>query len=224
MKYIAYYRVSTKQQGASGLGIEGQKAAVKKFTNNCQDCILQEFTEIESGKNNERKELKKAIEAAKNQNATLLIAKLDRLSRNASFIFQLRDTGVTFVCCDNPQATELTINLLAIIAEDERKRISERTKAALQARKEKFGEWRKSNFNTEARQKAIAANIQKAKENENNKRAIQLIIAHAESGKSLRQIATILNENEYRTSTGKMFQATTVKRLYDRHLKQLKIA
>jgi len=94
--FIAYYRVSTTKQGNSGLGLEGQKIAVKNFIGG--NNLLQEFTEIESGKNDSRIELQKAMAAAKQHGATLVIAKLDRLSRNAAFIFALRDSGVYFVC------------------------------------------------------------------------------------------------------------------------------
>lgn len=131
MKYVAYYRVSTKKQGQSGLGLEAQRSAVEKFTSNYSDDILTEFTDIESGKNDDRPELKKAIEEAKRNNAQLIIAKLDRLSRNAAFIFTLRDSKVDFICADMPTANSVTIGIMAVLAQDERERISQRTKAAL---------------------------------------------------------------------------------------------
>jgi len=131
MKYVAYYRVSTKKQGESGLGLEAQRTAVQRFTNNCTNCIVAEFTDIESGKNDDRTQLKQAIEAAKKHEAQLLIAKLDRLSRNAAFIFTLRDSQVDFICADMPNANRVTIGIMAVLAQDERERISQRTKAAL---------------------------------------------------------------------------------------------
>ena len=133
-KFIAYYRVSTQKQGASGLGLEAQKAAVTSFVRE-QMHILGEFVEVESGKKNHRPQLHAAIAAAQSQNATLLIAKLDRLSRNAGFIFALRDAGVSFVCCDMPDANSLTVGLFAVIAQHEREAISKRTKDALAAKK-----------------------------------------------------------------------------------------
>ena len=134
-KYVAYYRVSTQQQGQSGLGLEAQQMQVKKFVGDNE--ILKHFIEVESGKNNNRPELKRAIELAKKEQVKLVIAKLDRLSRNASFIFMLRDTNVNFVCADMPEANSLTIGIMAVLAQDERERISQRTKAALDAKKQK---------------------------------------------------------------------------------------
>ena len=130
-KYVAYYRVSTRGQGESGLGLEAQKAAVAGFV---KGVIVAEYTEIESGKNNQRVELGAAIERAKQEKAVLVIAKLDRLSRNASFIFTLRDSGVNFQCVDMPDANTLTIGIFATLAQHERELISSRTKAALQAK------------------------------------------------------------------------------------------
>lgn len=132
---IAYYRVSTKRQGQSGLGLDAQKQAVEQFAaqNGCE--VLNEYTEVESGKRSDRPKLAQAIAHAKNRKARLVIAKLDRLSRNVAFLSALMDGGVDFVCCDNPHATRLTVHILAAVAEDEARRISERTKAALDAAK-----------------------------------------------------------------------------------------
>ena len=124
-KYVAYYRVSTKAQGDSGLGLEGQRSAVFNFV---KGTIVAEFTEVESGKNNQRAQLSAAIDRAKKENAVLVIAKLDRLSRNASFIFTLRDSGVNFQCVDMPDANTLTIGIFATLAQHERELISSRTK------------------------------------------------------------------------------------------------
>ena len=136
--YVAYYRVSTKGQNDSGLGLEAQRQAVKHLTENCKDCILAEFTEVASGGKDNRVELHKAIAHAKKYDAKLLIAKLDRLTRNAAFLFTLRDAKVKFVCCDMPEANELTISLMAVMADHERKLISQRTKAALAAKRERI--------------------------------------------------------------------------------------
>jgi DNA invertase Pin-like site-specific DNA recombinase len=132
-KYVGYFRVSTKRQGESGLGLEAQKQLVAKFG----ECI-ESFVESESGRKNNRPELLKAIDYCKRHNATLLVAKLDRLSRDEIFIFTLRDSGVDFICADNPHANSLTIGLLAVIACDEVKKIRERTKSALQVKKEQL--------------------------------------------------------------------------------------
>jgi DNA invertase Pin-like site-specific DNA recombinase len=128
--YTPYYRVSTRKQGNSGLGLEAQQAAVHAFIQEPAQ-LLEEFVEVESGKKNQRPQLLAAIAQARRVGSTLLIAKLDRLSRNAGFIFALRDSGVDFVCCDMPDANTLTVGLFAVIAQHERETISQRTKDAL---------------------------------------------------------------------------------------------
>ena len=137
-QYVAYYRVSTQRQGESGLGLDSQRETVRAFLHGNAQNLLAEFTEVESGKKDTRKELAKAIAKAKELGARLIIAKLDRLSRNASFIFQLRDSEVDFVCCDMPEANTLTIGIMAVMAQHEREVISTRTKEALKAKKAKI--------------------------------------------------------------------------------------
>jgi DNA invertase Pin-like site-specific DNA recombinase len=119
MNYVAYYRVSTKKQGQSGLGLESQRELVKRFLKP-GDTLLQEYIEVESGKRNDRLQLEAAIAFAKQHQAQLLIAKLDRLSRNASFIFKLRDSHVNFLAVDMPDANTLTIGIFAVLAQHER--------------------------------------------------------------------------------------------------------
>ena len=138
--FVAYYRVSTQKQGQSGLGLQAQKEAVAQYLNGGDWKLLAEFTEVETGKGSnalaKRPELQKAITYAKRHKATLIIAKLDRLARNVHFVSSLMESKVDFLCCDMPSATPLTIHILAAVAEDEAKRISQRTKAALaQAKK-----------------------------------------------------------------------------------------
>src|SRR6516225_371319 len=134
-KFIAYFRVSTDRQGKSGLGLEAQREAVMSYLNGGRWSLVDEFTEVESGKHSDRPELAKALAACKKRKAKLVIAKLDRLSRNLAFIATLMDSGVEFVAVDNPHANKLTIHILAAVAEHERESISERTKAALAAAK-----------------------------------------------------------------------------------------
>jgi DNA invertase Pin-like site-specific DNA recombinase len=135
-KFVAYYRVSTARQGASGLGLEAQQAAVHDYLNGGDWQLVGEFTEIESGKRDgNRPKLAKALHQAKVTGARLLIAKLDRLSRDAHFLLGLQKAGVRFTACDMPDANELTIGILALVAQNEREAISARTKAALQAAK-----------------------------------------------------------------------------------------
>src|SRR4051812_22591418 len=138
-KLVAYYRVSTKGQGESGLGLEGQTAAVAAFARGRGAEIVRTFQEVETGKRSDRPELIKALAHARRTRATLVIAKLDRLARNVAFPANLMDSGVDFVACDNPHANRLTIHILAAVAENEARMISERTKAALAAYKARGG-------------------------------------------------------------------------------------
>jgi len=136
MRAVAYYRVSTDKQGKSGLGLEAQRTAVRQFLRDDYP-PLREFKEIESGKRSDRPQLLKALEYAKLHKAKLVIAKLDRLARDVHFVSGLLKAGVDFVAVDNPTANPLTIHILAAVAEDEAKRISERTKAALKVARER---------------------------------------------------------------------------------------
>jgi DNA invertase Pin-like site-specific DNA recombinase len=213
-KYVAYYRVSTRAQGDSGLGLEAQRSAVANFV---KGAIIAEYTEVESGKNNQRIELSAAIERAKKEGAVLVIAKLDRLSRNASFIFTLRDSGVNFQCVDMPDANTLTIGIFATLAQHERELISSRTKAALQAKIAKGATLGKpENLTPDAQAKGVAGNARRAANNENNRRASSMAEMMNSNGKNYTQIAQELNRAGFRTSMGCQFQATQVMRLLKR--------
>ncbi|WP_024922006.1 MULTISPECIES: recombinase family protein [unclassified Afipia] len=134
-RFVAYYRVSTDRQGKSGLGLEAQQSSVRGYLNGGTWDLVGEFTEVESGKNNSRPELARALDACRKHKARLVIAKLDRLSRNLAFIAALMESGVEFVAVDNPHANKLTVHILAAVAQHEREMISERTRSALQAAK-----------------------------------------------------------------------------------------
>lgn len=136
-KFVAYLRVSTDKQGVRGLGMEAQRKAVRDFANRHGDSatLLAEYVEVESGRRADRPELWKAIDHARNAGALLVIAKLDRLSRDVHFLTGLDKTGIEFVACDMPNANRLTITILAAVAEHEREVISQRTKAALEVAK-----------------------------------------------------------------------------------------
>ena len=144
-RFIAYYRVSSATQGRSGLGLEAQKAAVAAFLNGGSWSLLGEFTEVESGAKNDRPELAKALRICRLKGASLVIAKLDRLSRDAHFLLGLAKAGVDFVAADMPNANRLTAGIMAMVADEERQMISARTKAALTAAKARgvvLGGWK----------------------------------------------------------------------------------
>lgn len=134
-RFVAYLRVSTARQGASGLGLEAQRAAVQAYLASGDNQLVAEFVEVESGKRDDRPQLAAALAACRLHRATLVIAKLDRLARNVRFIAGIMDSSVDFVACDMPHANRLTLHLMAAMAEHEAMAISERTKAALAAAK-----------------------------------------------------------------------------------------
>lgn len=214
-KYIAYYRVSTERQGESGLGLEAQRKTISDHVKSGQ--IIAEYVEVESGKNNERPELKQAIEQAKKEDAILLIAKLDRLSRSVSFIFSLRDSRVKFECCDIPDASTLTIGIFSTMAQHEREIISSRTKAALASKKARGKQLgNTNNLTNEGRHKGARTNAAKALNNENNQRAKAMAEQLLKSGDTLAKIAETLNKSGFKTPTGKGWIASSIYRLLKR--------
>jgi DNA invertase Pin-like site-specific DNA recombinase len=212
--YVAYYRVSTARQGVSGLGLEAQKTCIDSAIS--QGKLLAEFTDIESGKKRNRVQLQAALKMCREVGAVLIIAKLDRLARDVRFIFELRESGVDFFACDLPDFNTLTLGMFATFAQYEREKISERTKAALQAKKLRDGGewWGVSNLTRDARKKAHNAVRVKAESNPNNVRA-RAFIGQAMRGRkvSLRVIAEQLNNAGFVTSEGKKFTAMQVSRL-----------
>jgi DNA invertase Pin-like site-specific DNA recombinase len=140
-RYVAYYRVSTKQQGRSGLGLEAQRASVRNFTKSVSGALFAEFTEVESGTRAHRPQFIEALRICRIYSATIVIARLDRLARNVALISKLMESGVEFVAADFPQANRLTIHILAAIAEYEARLISERVKAAIAASKARGVFW-----------------------------------------------------------------------------------
>ncbi len=214
--YIAYYRVSTQKQGASGLGLEAQQKQVQDFAGRTGGTITATYTEVESGKKSDRVQILAAIAEAKRTGATLLIAKLDRLARNASFIFTLRDTGVSFVASDMPEANTLTVGIMAVMAQHEAEMISSRTKAALAAKKargEQLGNT--GNFTATGRAKGRAAHIANAANNQNTKTARGYAALLSSGGASLRTIAATLNNEGFKTARGGQYSAVQVARLID---------
>jgi DNA invertase Pin-like site-specific DNA recombinase len=134
-KFVSYVRVSTAEQGQSGLGLEAQTQAVNEYVSRVSCDLIAQFVEVESGSRNDRPQLKAAIDLCKKQKATLIIAKLDRLARNVAFISTLMESGISFLAADNPHANKLMLHILAAFAEHERDQIRARTKAALAAAK-----------------------------------------------------------------------------------------
>ncbi|WP_112324266.1 recombinase family protein [Oceanibium sediminis] len=134
-RFVAYERVSTARQGKSGLGLEAQRKAIDDFAVTKGAEVLARFTEVESGRKADRPQLQQALTHARLTGATLIIAKLDRLSRNAAFLLTLRDSGVRFIACDMPEANDLTVGIMALVAQQEREAISRRTREALAAAK-----------------------------------------------------------------------------------------
>lgn len=212
MKYVPYYRVSTAGQGKSGLGLSAQQEIVQRFLKT-EDVLLEEFIEVESGKRADRPQLAAAIAHANLHKARLLIAKLDRLSRNVSFIFSLRNAEVDFVACDIPDANTLTVGIMAVLAQHERELIGERTRAALAAKKAQGYKLGMPNITPEVTQRGLQVRQQNARMNLANRQAAELIRLYRKEGLTYRAIADQLNQMGYRTRRGQSFLAMSVKRL-----------
>lgn len=216
-RFIAYFRVSTARQGRSGLGLEAQRAAVHEYLNGGRWKLIEEVTEIESGKRSDRPELARALAACRLHNATLIIAKLDRLARNVAFIANLMDAGVDFVAADMPQANRLTVHVLAAIAEHEAAAISARTKAALaraKVRGTRLGGDR-GNLPCVARAGAQASATSRREAAVRRARDLAVVVERLrQNGQtSLRQIADGLNTREIPAPRGGHWQAAQVARV-----------
>lgn len=216
-KYVAYYRVSTVKQGVSGLGLEAQRASVADYLASHGGELLAEYSEIESGSKDNRPELQKALRACRLKGATLLIAKLDRLSRSHRFLIELQDGKVDFLCCDMPDANRLTIHLMAALADYERQLISERTTAALKAAKArgvKLGNPSLALCRNTDTGNARAAHIAKAND---YKAEIREVLAELESDcghvLTASEAARMLNDAGYQTARGSLWTHTQVNRV-----------
>jgi DNA invertase Pin-like site-specific DNA recombinase len=217
MKYVVYYRVSTKKQGLSGLGLEAQRTIVENFIKN------NIITEIETGKRANRPQLNKALECCRSNNATLVVAKLDRLSRNLHFVTSLQNANVDFVCCDMPTANRLTIHIISAIAENEALLISQRTKAALAEKKKqgvKLGNPRNNGLISTSIAKGRIIRKENAFSNERNKQAGTLILSMRNSGAKWVEIVNQLNQNGFKTRRNCSFDITAVKRLFSRYVEK----
>ena len=218
-RFVVYYRVSTAQQGRSGLGLEAQKEVVMRYLNGGNHQIVSEYTEIESGGKSDRPELAKAIRDCRLKDARLVVAKLDRLSRDLHFITDLQNAGVKFTVAEMPDATELTIHIYSALAQHERKLIGERTKAALAAAKARGQRLGNPCFQRgeQIPGSGAPAHINAARIAKADKFAQDMAgIIKGMGGGSLRDVAEALNAAGYRTARGKQWQANSVKRVLER--------
>ncbi len=220
---IGYLRVSTKMQGESGLGLEAQRATLEAYARQTGGPLVMVYVEVESGKRSDRPELAKAIAHAKRSKGTLAVAKLDRLARNVAFLSALMDSKIAFVACDNPHANRLTLHILAAVAEAEAVSISQRTKAALKAYKDRGGLLGAElpqcrNLTAEAQQKgaqrASMARIKAA--NEAYADLWPSMIELRAKGMTLQAIADELNQQGHTTRRGRAWNAVQVSRVLER--------
>lgn len=207
--YVAYLRVSTTKQGVDGLGMAAQEQAIKAYNGH----VIAKFVEVESGKRKDRPELAKALEHCKLTGSTLIVAKLDRLARNVHFISSLMESKVDFVACDFPEASPLTLHIMAAVAEHEAKAISARTKAALAAAKDRGAKLGNPNLTVGGRMVGAERGVEsiKATADERAARVAPTIKALQGQGLSLWGIAGELNRLQVKTPRGKAWTATAVK-------------
>lgn len=219
MKFITYYRVSTIKQGQSGLGLEAQERAIQDYLSFNNGEVIGSFTEIESGKKNDREELMKALKMCRQYNATLLISKLDRLSRDVSFISSLMKSEVKFIATDNPNVNELTIHILSALAQHEREMTSKRTKEALARAKErgvKLGS--PQNLRNRDKGTRVSSEVRSAKADVFAKDTYEIIKPLLDSGYSLNNIAKEFNKRGLLTARGKTgsWTARSIKNIIER--------
>jgi len=221
-KAIAYYRVSTAKQGASGLGLDAQRTAVEALcASRGWELAAPPFTEVESGKRNDRPALTQAIARAQLTGARLVIAKLDRLSRNAAFLLTLRDSGVDFVAADMPDANALTVGIMALVAQQEREAISQRTREALaaaKARGQRLGNPNGAAALRRAGKGTSAANEAAARNADGHAERLRPVILdlNAQGITSLGKIAAALNDAGMRTPRSGTWHASSVRNLLAR--------
>ena len=225
MKFIAYYRTSTNRQN---LGIEAQRTMVQNYMKSINGILIDEVEEKESGKNDDREGLELAIQMCEKNEGTLIIAKLDRLSRSVSFLFQLRDrvakNNIEIKALDMPSFNTMSLGIYATMAQAERENIANRTRLAL-AELKKAGVvlGKPENFKPEHRILGAKAMKEKALKNKANIQATALIVQYREKGMSYDTIAELLTKNNFKTVRDKTFTSTGVMRLYKRHLSEIPI-
>ncbi len=219
-KHVAYYRVSTAKQGRSGLGLEAQQLAVRTFLNGGSWDLVGEVVEVESGKRaDNRPQLQEALRLCRATGATLVVAKLDRLSRDAAFLMQLQNSGAAFVAADMPGANSFTVGVMALVAQQEREAISVRTKAALAAAKVRGVVLGGARGHVLPSRAAAAASAKvRAASADQHAHDARISIEHAKrnGASSLRQIAAFLTAEGITTPRGGAWSAAQVKRVIDR--------
>ena len=212
---VAYYRVSTVKQGQSGLGLESQRAIVQGLVAARGLTLAAEFTEVESGRKKNRAQLEAALDQARRSGAVLLIAKLDRLARNVAFTSALMESGVEFIAADIPDANRMTLHVMAALAEQEAQLISERTKAALAARKARgLPLGHAANLTPAARARGPRAQREAAQVATRQASAFAVVLR--QRGDTLLAIAERLNGTGFRTRQGGLWTPTQVKRILER--------
>lgn len=218
-QYISYCRVSTAKQGYSGLGLEAQREIIKNYLKGQEP--LAEYIEIESGRHNDREQLALALQKCKDTGATLIVAKLDRLSRSLTFLSQLLDSDVSIIFCDFPGCNKMVLSILGAVAQYEAELTSTRTRQALAAKKARGYTLGNPEHlldkHSEAIRNSIETNKNKAKLNPNNKRAIAMIRVFIQQGLSLQQMADSLNTEGFVTSRGCKFKSASVYQLIKRN-------
>ena len=218
-KYVAYLRVSTQKQGFSGLGLESQREIIQNYLYDITP--ISEFIEVESGRKSNRPKLKDALDLCRKTGATLIVAKLDRLARNVSFLSSLLENDVEIVFCDFPQANKMVLHILAAISQYEAELIATRTRQALAAKKARGAKLGNPEHLLDKYEEALAnsnrTNREKAKANPNNKRAVAFLKILAGQDMTLNQMAETLNKEGFVTSHGYQFSPSTVYKLIKRY-------
>ena len=217
--YVSYLRVSTQKQGYSGLGLEAQREIIQNHLN--ETTLITEFIEVESGRKKDRPKLKEALELCRKTGSTLIVAKLDRLARNVSFLSSLLESDVEIVFCDFPQANKMVLHILSAISQYEAELTASRTKSALQAKKARGCKLGNPEHllgkHDQAIQNSIMTCKTKADNNPNNKRAVAMLRTLVKEEHSLKEMADILNREGFVTSQGACFSKATVYKLIKRY-------
>ena len=218
-QYVAYLRVSTQKQGYSGLGIEAQREIIQKYLHD--KTPVAEYVEIESGRKKDRPKLKEALMLCRKTEAVLIVAKLDRLARNVSFLSNLLENDVEIVFCDFPQANKMMLHILSAISQYEAELIAARTRSALQAKKVRGFKLGNPEHLMDKHGQAIRNSIktcrQKADNNPNNTRAVAMLRTLIRENHTLKEMADILNREGFVTSQGCSFSKSTVYKLIRRY-------